>query len=65
MKTQHGGLTGVEDTGYDDSLMNAYIVKDSILPPSMASIANESDVQLHEEIEIDSDDDQLVYLNLL
>ena len=29
LKTQHGGLNGTEDTGYDDSLMNAYIAKDA------------------------------------
>ena len=25
----HGGLNGTEDTGYDDSAMNAYIKQDS------------------------------------
>lgn len=64
LKQQHGGLTGTEDTGYDDSLMNAYIVKDTPLPPSMASLSGDySNVQLNQQIEID--DDQLVYLNLL
>lgn len=48
LKSQHGGLTGTEDTGYDDSLMNAYIVKDTPLPPSMASLSGDySNVQLN------------------
>lgn len=63
MKSQHGGLTGTEDTGYDDSLMNAYLVKDTALPASMASLVNDM-VQLSEEKEVD-EDDQLVYINLL
>lgn len=62
LKNQHGGLTGTEDTGYDDNLMNAYIVKDTPLPPSMSSLVNDYNVQL-QDIEID--DDQLVYMNLL
>lgn len=63
MKSQHGGLTGTEDTGYDDSLMNAYLVKDTALPASMASLINDM-VQLNEEKEVD-EDDQLVYISLL
>lgn len=53
----------MEDTGYDDSLMNAYIVKDTALPASMASLVNDM-VQLSEEKEVD-EDDQLVFINLL
>jgi hypothetical protein len=41
LKKEHGGLTGTEDTGYDDSLMNAYIVKDIPLPASMASLSGD------------------------
>lgn len=64
LKNQHGGLSGTEDTGYDDNLMSAYIVKDTPLPPSMASLsADYSALQLNEQISID--DDYLVYINLL
>ena len=28
LKSQHGGLTGTEDTGYDDSAMSAYVSRD-------------------------------------
>jgi len=28
LQAEHGGLNGTEDTGYDDSLMDAYIKKD-------------------------------------
>jgi hypothetical protein len=31
LKTQHGGLNGTEDTGYDESAMNAYVARDSPL----------------------------------
>ena len=56
LKKEHGGLTGTEDTGYDDSLMNAYIVKDIPLPASMASLAGDySNLQLNQWIEIDDD----------
>lgn len=29
LKTQHGGLNGVEDTGYDDNAMDAYMRQES------------------------------------
>jgi len=53
LKTQHGGLTGTEDTGYDENLMNAYIVKDTALPASMVSLVNDYNVQLNDEIDDD------------
>lgn len=27
MQTEHGGLNGTEDTGYDDSAMDAYVAR--------------------------------------
>jgi hypothetical protein len=31
MKTQHGGLTGTEDTGYNDDDMNMFLKRDVAL----------------------------------
>ena len=28
LKTEHGGINGTEDTGYDDSAMDAYVKRD-------------------------------------
>jgi len=58
LKKEHGGLNGTEDTGYDENLMNAYIMKDAPvgLEPGMDVL-----VSLEESI----DDDTLVYLTLI
>jgi len=29
LQEEHGGLNGTEDTGYDDSAMNAYVKRDA------------------------------------
>jgi hypothetical protein len=39
MKTQHGGLTGTEDTGYNDDDMNMFLKRD------VALLAMESQIQ--------------------
>ena len=42
MKTQHGGLTGTEDTGYNDDDMAAFVKRDA--PPGLDSFVGlESD----------------------
>ena len=52
MKTQEGGLTGTELTGYDESDLAAMIKQDV------------SGVQLSDDFDMD-DDDSLVYTELL
>jgi hypothetical protein len=53
LKTKHGGLSGTEDTGYDDSLMSAYVSRD-------APLGLENLIELGED-----EEDELVYITLL
>jgi len=39
LKNEHGGLNGTEDTGYDDSAMNAYVGRDD--PASALMVQDE------------------------
>lgn len=48
LKTEHGGLNGTEDTGYDDSAMNAYLVRDEPSLQNTLMIQDDFDVQEYE-----------------
>ena len=45
LKAEHGGLTGTEDTGYDDSAMSSYVSRDE---PGQANLMVEDDFESNE-----------------
>jgi hypothetical protein len=48
LKTEHGGLNGTEDTGYDDSAMGAYLVRDAPVQQDTLMLQDDFDVEEYE-----------------
>ena len=50
LKTEHGGINGTEDTGYDDSAMDAYVSRDD---PAMLVQSEDIEVEEYENLLIE------------
>ena len=48
LKTEHGGLNGTEDTGYDDGSMSAYLGRDEPAQDNSLMIQDDFDVAEYE-----------------
>lgn len=48
LQTEHGGINGTEDTGYDDSAMTAYVKREDAAPTASAEVMLQDDFEVEE-----------------